>query len=77
MDDRCGPCGDYPAAGGVIAVAANFLLWPSREPDLVADAVIQAIAAHGIYAEATFSALLGEATTAALARARRGGGCRQ
>ena len=22
--------------GGLIAVAANFLLWPSREPDLVA-----------------------------------------
>lgn len=49
------------AAGGVIAVAANFLLWPSREPELVAAEVRRAIAAHAAYAEAAFDAVLGEA----------------
>jgi uncharacterized membrane protein YccC len=49
------------AAGGIIAVAANFLLWPHREPDLVAAEVRRAIGAHGAYAQAEFDALLGEA----------------
>ena len=60
--------------GGLIAVGANFLLWPSREPDLVAAEVRNAIAAHGIYAGANFSTLLGETTTARLGQARRGAG---
>ena len=60
--------------GGVIAVGANFLLWPSREPDLVAAEVKKAIAAHGTYAEADFSALLGETTETALGQARRAAG---
>ena len=51
--------------GGLIAVGANFLLWPSREPDLLAPEVKKAIAAHGAYAEANFSMLLGETTDAA------------
>ena len=59
--------------GGLIAVGANFLLWPSREPDLVAAEVKNAIAAHGSYAEADFAALLGDAQNpgAALGPARR------
>jgi uncharacterized membrane protein YccC len=61
-------------AGGLIAVGANFLLWPSREPDLVAPAAKNAIAAHGAYAEANFSLLLGETTTAKLDEARRAAG---
>ncbi|HET6307307.1 MAG TPA: FUSC family protein, partial [Rhodopila sp.] len=36
--------------GGLMAVGANFLLWPSREPDLVVPEVRQAIAAHGAWA---------------------------
>lgn len=60
--------------GGLIAVGANFLLWPSREPDLVAAAVKNAIAAHGTYADANFSSLLGETTAARLGQARRGAG---
>jgi uncharacterized membrane protein YccC len=60
--------------GGIVAVAANFLLWPSWEPDLVAPEVKNAIAAHGAYAEATFALVLGEATDAQLDPARRGAG---
>ena len=60
--------------GGLLAVGANFLLWPSREPDLVAPEVMKAIAAHGDYAEANFSVLLGEATQARLGQVRRAAG---
>jgi uncharacterized membrane protein YccC len=64
----------FTILGGLIAVAANFLLWPSREPDLVAAEVKNAIAAHGAYAEADFSTLLGESTGSALGQARRAAG---
>jgi uncharacterized membrane protein YccC len=64
----------FTTIGGLIAVGANFLLWPSREPDLVAAEVRSAVAAHGAYAEANFSALLGETTTAQLDQARREAG---
>jgi uncharacterized membrane protein YccC len=60
--------------GGLIAVAANFLLWPSREPDLVAAEVKNTIAAHGKYAEADFSMLLHEGTATSLDQARRAAG---
>ena len=60
--------------GGVIAIGANFLLWPSREPDLVAAEVKQAITVHGAYADADFSALLGEAGAVPLDQARRNAG---
>jgi uncharacterized membrane protein YccC len=62
------------AAGGLIAVGANSLLWPSREPELVAGEARKAIAAHGAYAEADFSALLGEAPASGLGPARRAAG---
>ena len=64
----------FTTIGGLIAVGANFLLWPSREPDLVAAAVKNAIAAHGIYATANFAVLLGEATPVQLSDARRAAG---
>jgi len=64
----------FTTIGGLVAVGANFLLWPSREPDLVAAEVKNAIAAHGVYADANFAALLGEGTTARLGQARRGAG---
>lgn len=51
--------GVLTTTGGVIAVAANFLLWPSREPDLVEAEVRRAIAAHGVYADSEFAAMLG------------------
>jgi uncharacterized membrane protein YccC len=60
--------------GGVIAVGANFLLWPSREPDLVAAEARKAIGEHGIYAEAMFSMLLGQTTATELGEARRTAG---
>jgi uncharacterized membrane protein YccC len=60
--------------GGLLAVGANFLLWPSREPDLVAPEARNAIAAHGTYAAANFSVLLGETTDAQLGQARRAAG---
>jgi uncharacterized membrane protein YccC len=61
-------------AGGLIAVGANFLLWPSWEPDLVVPEVKNAIGAHATYAEADFSALLGEADVTQLVQARRAAG---
>ena len=61
MGDRGRPRGTDDGRRRSIAVGANFLLWPSREPDLVAAEVKQAIAAHGAYADADFAALLGEA----------------
>ena len=64
----------FTILGGLIAVAANFLLWPSREPDLVATEVKNAIAAHGAWAEADFSAMLGEPVDTALGQARRAAG---
>lgn len=60
--------------GGVIALAANYVLWPSREPDLVADEVKAAIKAHGLFAEADFSALLREGSHAAVVQSRRAAG---
>lgn len=60
-------------AGGVIAVAANFLLWPSRERALLGAEVRRAIAAHGLYAEAELAAPLGErANNQAAARSAAG-----
>ena len=64
----------FTTIGGLIAVAANFLLWPSREPELLAPQAKQAIAAHAAYAEAGFSLLLGEADSAGLDQARRSAG---
>ncbi len=61
------------AAGGIIAVVANFLLWPSREPDLVEAEVRKSIAAHGVYADAAFATLLGNPAQARTA-ARAGAG---
>jgi hypothetical protein len=60
--------------GGLVAVGANFLLWPSHEPDLVAAEVKKTIAAHSAYAAADFSALLNEVTPAQLDQARRAAG---
>ncbi|MBN8928593.1 MAG: hypothetical protein BGO51_04600 [Rhodospirillales bacterium 69-11] len=60
--------------GGVIAVAASFLLWPTREPAHVASGAREAIVAHARYAEAVFAHLLRPGDGAALDRARREAG---
>jgi uncharacterized membrane protein YccC len=46
----------YTVLGGLIAVAANLLLWPSWEPEQVARDLASAIAAHAAYARAVFFA---------------------
>jgi uncharacterized membrane protein YccC len=44
----------YTVLGGLIAVAANALLWPSWEPEQVWRDLQAAIAAHAAYAKAVF-----------------------
>ncbi len=61
-------------AGGVIAVAGCYLLWPSWEPNRLRGEVADAIAAHGRYAEAELSFLLGETSEAKVHAARRAAG---
>jgi uncharacterized membrane protein YccC len=60
--------------GGVWAVAAGFLLWPSREPARVSVSARAAIAAHARFAAAVFALLRGEAPPASVDRARREAG---
>lgn len=62
------------ALGGIIAVGANFVLWPSWDPELIAPQVKAALAAHADYAEADFGSLLGEVDPPALDAARRAAG---
>jgi uncharacterized membrane protein YccC len=45
----------FTVLGGLIAVAANLLLWPSWEPEQVKGDVSKAIAAHAAYARAVLS----------------------
>ena len=62
------------AIGGVLAVGAGFVLWPSREPERLVAGTREAIAAHGRYAEAEFGALLEETPLVAVDPARREAG---
>jgi uncharacterized membrane protein YccC len=64
----------YTVAGGVLAVAGSFLLWPSWEPDRLRGELRAALEAHAAYAEAELGALLGEVPAAAVDRARRAAG---
>jgi uncharacterized membrane protein YccC len=61
-------------AGGILAIAACYVLWPSWEPHRLPGDVKAAIAAHGRYAEAELSLILGEADGAAVERTRREAG---
>jgi len=61
-------------AGGVCAIAGCYLLWPSWEPSRLPAEVRAAIGAHGTYAEAELSFLLGEISAADLGQARRAAG---
>jgi uncharacterized membrane protein YccC len=60
----------FTILGGLIAVAANALLWPSWEPDQVREDLQTAIAAHAAYA----ADVLGGAADAVHARTRRAAG---
>jgi uncharacterized membrane protein YccC len=62
------------ALGGVLAVGASFVLWPSREPERLVAGTREAIAAHGRYAEAELGSLLDESQAAAVEPARREAG---
>jgi uncharacterized membrane protein YccC len=64
----------YSIGGGLIAVLASLLLWPSWEPDRLWRELHAAIAAHGRYAGATLSAILGEADEAQVERTRHAAG---
>lgn len=60
--------------GGVSAIAACYVLWPSWEPHRLPADVKAAIAAHGQYAEAELSLILGETDAANVESARRAAG---
>jgi uncharacterized membrane protein YccC len=64
----------FTVAGGLLAVAGCYLLWPSWEPARLREEVAAGIAAHGRYAEAELSFLLRETDADAVERARRAAG---
>ncbi|MBV8654271.1 MAG: FUSC family protein, partial [Alphaproteobacteria bacterium] len=64
----------FTVAGGAIAVAGCYVLWPSWEPNRLAAEIRTAIASHGRYAEAVLSFLMEEGDAAALDQARREAG---
>jgi uncharacterized membrane protein YccC len=64
----------FTLAGGLLALAGCYVLWPSWEPQRLRQEIANGIAAHGRYAEAELSYLLGEADAAAAERARRAAG---
>jgi uncharacterized membrane protein YccC len=64
----------FTLAGGLLALAGSYLLWPSWEPARLRREVAAGIAAHGSYAEAELAYLLAETDAAAVERARRAAG---
>jgi uncharacterized membrane protein YccC len=60
--------------GGIVAVAAGFVLWPTWEPARLGQEARAAIGAHGAYAEAALAFVAGEVRVDAVDRARRGAG---
>ncbi len=60
--------------GGLVAVIACLILWPSWEPERLVREVRGAIAAQGAYTVAVLSHLLGETSAAAVHRVRREAG---
>ncbi|HQT87344.1 MAG TPA: FUSC family protein [Acidiphilium sp.] len=63
----------FTLLGGLLAIAANLLLWPSFETNRLAAASNAAITAHQAYLRATFASLT-EPAQATLAAARRAAG---
>jgi uncharacterized membrane protein YccC len=64
----------FTVAGGLLAVAGCYLLWPSWEPARLRRQVRDGIAAHGRYAAAELSYLLDETDAGAVEAARRAAG---
>jgi uncharacterized membrane protein YccC len=64
----------FTILGGLLAVAASFVLWPSREPERLVAGTREAIGTHGRYARAVFADLLGEGSSHAVEAARRNSG---
>lgn len=62
------------ALGGIVAIAAGFVLWPTWEPERLGAEARAAIGAHGGYAAAVLAAISGQATQAEVEAARRGAG---
>jgi len=62
----------FTLAGGLLAVAANLLLWPSFEGNRLGAARDAAIAAHRAYLAASFAALLDRAGAPETARRQAG-----
>ena len=60
--------------GGMLAVAANFLLWPSLEPDRLGQEARSAIGAHGAYADAALGFRSGEVPARSVDLTRRAAG---
>lgn len=63
----------FTALGGIIAVVAGFMLWPTWEPERLPQEARAAIGAHGAYAEAVL-ATVGDSSAATVEMARRGAG---
>jgi uncharacterized membrane protein YccC len=64
----------FTVLGGLIAVGAGFVLWPSWEPQRLGHEARAAIGAHGVYAGAALAFLAGEASVGAVDAARRAAG---
>jgi uncharacterized membrane protein YccC len=64
----------FTTLGGILAVVAGFVLWPTWEPERLPQEARSAIGAHGTYAEAALAAVSGVAPAAAVEVARRGAG---
>ncbi|HEY2619083.1 MAG TPA: FUSC family protein [Acetobacteraceae bacterium] len=60
--------------GGIVAVAAGFVLWPSWEPERLAQEARSAIGAHAGYAEAVLAAATGPGPNPGVEAARRDAG---
>ncbi|MGA3401775.1 MAG: FUSC family protein [Acetobacteraceae bacterium] len=64
----------FTTLGGIIAVAAGFVLWPTWEPERLPQEARVAIGAHGVWAEAALASAAGASPAAAVEAARRGAG---
>jgi uncharacterized membrane protein YccC len=64
----------FTVAGGLLAVAGAWLLWPSWEPVRLGQEQCQAITAHAAYARAVMSDLLGQPSAGNFDAARRAAG---
>ncbi len=64
----------FTTLGGILAVAAGFVLWPTWEPERLPQEARVAIGAHGAYAEAALGAVIDPSSAGAVDVARRAAG---